>query len=126
MKITFEMSSYLTSLTIEKYRHALSKFRLSSHHLLVEIGRHRGIERCEIKCTICNNNDIEDEYHFLLICSADHDLRKVYIKKHYYVRPNIVKYINLISTENVIEMRKMMAMFIEKAFKLRRSVINVT
>ena len=57
----------------------------------------------------------EDEHHFLLICSSYHDLRKSYINK-YYIQPNNLKYINLLSTENVIEMRKMV-MYVEKDFK---------
>ena len=39
VKVTFEMPQ----LTIKKYGHALSKFRLSPHQLLKEVGRDRTV-----------------------------------------------------------------------------------
>ena len=44
----------------------LTKFRLSSHNLLVETGRYHGTERSDRKCTLCNLNTIEDDFHFIL------------------------------------------------------------
>ena len=34
----------------------------------IELGRHNNIPRNERKCTLCNLNDIEDEFHFVLKC----------------------------------------------------------
>ena len=36
------------------------------------------------KCTLCNMNEIEDEYHFILQCPIYETIRKQYIKKYYY------------------------------------------
>ena len=63
---------YLTLITNPKIRSALTKFQLSDHKLHIEIGRHcnpcKPIEEC--LCEICNNQEIEDEIHFLLIIAA--------------------------------------------------------
>ena len=34
--------------------------------LIIEKGRYENIERNDRKCTLCNMNEIEDEYHFIL------------------------------------------------------------
>ena len=53
-----------------KYRIALSRFRLSSHNLAIELGRHaRPIIPVEQRlCKHCDSMAIEDEVHFLLKC----------------------------------------------------------
>ena len=55
--------------------------RLSSHKLNIEIGRHNNIDRQDRKCIICNLNDIEDEFHFVLVCPDYINLRNAYIPK---------------------------------------------
>ena len=61
---------------------ALTKFRLSDHKLHIESGRHcnprKPIE--ERLCKICNNQEIEDEIHFLLNCFFYCDLRSSLIQ----------------------------------------------
>ena len=37
-------------------------------------------------CSLCNLNDIEDEFHFKLVCPFDHE--HIDIKKMYYRNPN--------------------------------------
>ena len=46
-------------------------------------------------CTLCNSNDIEDEYHVTLVCEYFRDVRKKYIKPFYYQRPNMMKFLDL-------------------------------
>ena len=67
-KTVFERSSYLHQLHTVKYRHILALFRLSSHKLNIEIGRYNKIDRQDRRCIRCNLNDIEDEFHFVLVC----------------------------------------------------------
>ena len=59
------MSSYLVTVKNIKLGNIKVKIRLSSHQLCIETGRHRGIERTERKCVLCDLYDIEDEYHFV-------------------------------------------------------------
>ena len=48
-----------------KYRNTLAELRLSSHQLNIEVGKHNNIPRNERKCTLCDLNDIDDEFHLL-------------------------------------------------------------
>ena len=73
----------------------IAKLRLSSNQLCIETGRHRGIERTEGKCILCDLNDIEHEYHFVCICSVYYNLRRQYLQKYFYVRPSVYKFIAL-------------------------------
>ena len=75
IKNVFEISEYLLQIKKRKYRQILSKIRLSSHQLAIEKGRHNNKERNQRKFPLCNSN-IEDEFHFILICPAYIDLRK--------------------------------------------------
>jgi hypothetical protein len=52
----------------------LYKFRVSDHSLEIESGRYKSITREERKCKNCNLNEIGDEYHFFLKCTANHSL----------------------------------------------------
>ena len=103
-------------------RAALSRLRLSSHKLLIETGRYANIrlERNERKCTFCDINDLEGEYHFVLVCPVYADLRKEYIKKYLYKKRSVHKFIELMSTKNN-SILKNLSKFILEAFKCRSS-----
>lgn len=75
-KTNFTLEPYL-SLSIPKYRQSLSKFRLSSHALEIEMGRYTRpfTPAEERKCKICNQNQVEDEIHFLLVCKKYDGIR---------------------------------------------------
>ena len=45
---------------------ALCRLRLCSHRLFIERCRWKSTPRVDRKCTLCN--EIEDEYHDMLIC----------------------------------------------------------
>ena len=67
---TNELAPYLTKVLNRTYRNTIiAKIRLSSHPLLIETGRYTGIPRAERICGHRNSRDIEDEDHFVLICS---------------------------------------------------------
>ena len=50
-----------------------------------------------VYCVLCNTNNIEDEYHFVLICTKFNELRKRYIKRYYWLRPSVAKFCELMS-----------------------------
>ena len=85
----FELQSYLLKIHNSKQRQALPKLRLSSHGLLIQTGGHIGIERQNRKCNFCNTNDLEDEYHFVLICPLYDDIRSNYIKRYFVNHPSV-------------------------------------
>ena len=50
-------------------------------------------------------NEIEDEYHFILHCPIYDTFRKQYIMKYYYRNSSVYKLLQLLSTENIKELR---------------------
>ena len=60
------MAKYLLRVHINSNRTALCRLRRSSHRLFIERGRWKSMPRLDRKCTLCN--EIEDEYHVMLIC----------------------------------------------------------
>ena len=56
---------YLNFVRPNKFKYALSKFRLSSHNLEIETRRYYGMSRDEKLCVCCNMNATETEFHFL-------------------------------------------------------------
>ena len=119
-----EIAPYLKLLFNEKYRTALAKIRLSSHSLAIETGRHNGILRENRKCTFCDLNDIEDEYHFIIICPLYRDIRKDYIPNYYVKKPSMDKFITLLKCTSVKKLKNL-ATFVIKATKLRNlAIIN--
>ena len=96
-KHEFKFERYLDFINDNRFRSALTSFRVSSHKLQIERGRHLNIPRNERICRNCNSNMIENEYHFLLICPKYSDLRNKYIKRYYFTWPTIQKFTNLMS-----------------------------
>ena len=122
LKDDFSMSEYLKILHNEKLRNVVSKVRLSFHRLAIESGRHIGTERQNRKCIFCTTNDIEDEYHFVLICPRYSNLRMHYIKICYYRDPSMLKFIQLLNAAG--KTLKHLAVYISKAFEERNLVLN--
>ena len=78
-----------------------ARLRLSSHTLRIETGRYSRarLERHERVSQICNSLDIEDEYHFILICPTYvHQHRLKFISKYYIRRPSMFKFVSLMQT----------------------------
>ena len=100
IKKSFGMELYLQDNISRQLRISFTKFRLSSHRLMVERGRwmRPKIEYTERKCTLCDDHDIQDEYHIVMKCPLFHSLRKKYIPEHYYVRPSMYKFVQLMNT----------------------------
>ena len=65
---------------------------------MIESGRK--IERNNRKCELCTLNDLEDEYHFVIICPFFTQIRNHYIEKYYVNLPNVFKFKKLIDSTN--------------------------
>lgn len=120
----FTFATYLKNVDFESHRVALCRFRTGNHRLAIETGRwHKPnpIPLPDRKCIFCNK--LEDEYHFLLECSLYKDLRKIYVPKYVYNRPNMEKFKYIMSTENIKIMQKL-ATFVYKAFKIRENALR--
>ena len=56
---------------------ALARFRLFSHSLQIELGRHNNTPINNRQCTRCDYNAVDDEEHFLIHCSYFDEERDV-------------------------------------------------
>ena len=72
-----EVSMYKTNQLAEYLRIAYTRFRLSSHSLHIEKGRWSKKTR-EHRTCICNNQDVQDEHHALLMCPITLNIRLKY------------------------------------------------
>ena len=120
----FQRAAYLDKLISPKLRRALSKLRLSSHILHIETGRHRSIPRNERICTLCNIGDVEDEYHFVMICPLYKEIRNMHIRRYYVNRPNMLKFVQLLKSEN-FNVLKSLSIYVIEALTVRESAINI-
>ena len=82
-KQEFKIEFYQQQICTNKFRHALTKFRLSVHKLAIETDRHNGIDKHLRKCQNYSLNKLEDEYHFLLECPKYCNLRNRFLKPYY-------------------------------------------
>ena len=96
-KHSVALEKYLQVIKVPKYRTALARFRTSSHTLAIEQGRFTNNPRSTRICKNCHFNQIESEYHFLLICPKYTDLRVKNLKRYYFTWPTTQKFINLMS-----------------------------
>ena len=115
-KTTFGIEKYLINLPF-CYRVALTKLRTANHKLPIEKGRYRNLPREERKCSLCNEEKIGDEFHFLLECPFFNDIRANYIDKYYRIRPNFHKFSQLLalshhSSKKILKLSK----FIKEGF----------
>ena len=89
---SIKFHNYLNLARTPKYKYALIKLTLSTHRIAVETGRWNKphpIPLEEKKCQFCTS--LEDEFHFLFECKLHDGLRKTYIPRSDWNRPNIPK-----------------------------------
>ena len=118
-KHEFCNKKYLDIVTENKYRKALTQFRLSSHDLAIERGRYQNIDRLERICNFCMGKLVESEYHFLLVCPLYRELRQKYMKSYYCRWPTLNKFDSLMSADNKRTILSL-AKYIYYASELRR------
>ena len=121
-KEEFRMEKYLTCVTNDVHRKALSKLRCSVHSLLIETGCHNNVVRDERKCTLSMVNATEDEYHFVLVCPIYRHLRNELLPKYYCRWTTKQKCVQLIGNSSAVVLNKH-AKYIYLAFDLRSSIL---
>ena len=110
------MEYYLTILN-RKQTYALLKFRTGNHNLPIEAGRFNNTPLVDRICPFCYR--LGDEYHYILECSKFENARNKYLKKHYFIRPNMFKLYNLYNSTDIAEIHNL-ANFVDiiiKTFK---------
>ena len=117
-KNTLECENYLSTLEIKKFRVSFIRFRLGINELN---GNNRFSSEKNEHCPFCMN-EIENETHFLLKCTAYEDLREKYLKPYIeYVKFRNVAF--LFDGQGYVKTRKV-AMYIHYAFKVRRQRLD--
>ena len=74
IKTEIGIENYLMNVHNITDRISLSKLRLSNHRLMIEVGRHKKIQRQNRICPFCPSH-IEDEIHFITTCPVYHTSR---------------------------------------------------
>ena len=115
------MENYLNHLTINTFWISLTRFRLFSHDLLIETGRHQNIPRANTICQHCNMNIIENEYHFLLVCQKYNRRQIKYLPWYYCHWPTLRKCNTLMSCTSPNTVNNL-SKYLYFAFKERTSV----
>ena len=122
IKLSVGYEEYLNFLPFD-LRAYLCKIRISAHSLNIQTGRYgrNRVPRAERYCVYCALGDIEDEYDFILTCPCYEHLRRKYIRKQYYSRPNMIKFIELLRCDNKTTLTNL-AKYLKLAFRLRVSL----
>ena len=74
-KSEFKTEEYVCACLPRYERSLLAQFRSGILPLRIETGRFRNLKVEERICLLCNNDKIEDEYHFLCECSLFYEFR---------------------------------------------------
>ena len=124
IKTNFCTELYLNS-QLPKYRMALSRLRLLSHTLGIEIGRYPPrIPRNERYCTYCLKHDIDNEFHFVLECDSHIEYRCMYIPRYYRTRTSMVKFIELMKhDDSIIQLN--VAKYVHLSCKQRETHVTI-
>jgi hypothetical protein len=99
-------SIFKESIKIEKYLIELKKseanyflkFRSSNHFFPCETGRWANIDIADRHCFLCYDpTEVADEFHYLLKCPFFSEPRKTFVKRYYWINPNILKFKELMT-----------------------------
>ena len=102
-KVLLLYKSFKNTFAYEHYLHVLHDL----DYLLTlysPTGRYgiNSVPRAERYCKYCSKNDLEDEYHFVMICLCFTELRKIYLRPYYWKRPSMFKFIELLKSEIIL------------------------
>ncbi len=76
-KMEMKIEDYVKYCLNRKRRSIISQFRIGILPLHIETGRFRNVNEYERKYHICNNEDIENKFHFLCVCNGYIEFRNV-------------------------------------------------
>ena len=120
---SFEIQFYLKNTLPVYLTRILAKLRCSAHELKVEKGKHSGTPYLQRICVFCRNNQIEDEFHFVLQCPFFHDLRIRYIPQRYIKRyPNVEDFYAIMKCKNESVITRL-AQYLIVAFQRRADAL---
>ena len=107
-------------------RTAITKLRLSNHDLMIEKGRHQGLEENQRLCPFCNDT-VEKEQHFLLNCNNFDKPRTKFFMKIKEINNN---FDNLNDNEKFtflladLEALKLTGPYLKRTFQIRKFLLE--
>ena len=120
LKHNIKSEEYLLTHISRSQRSLLAQLRCGILPLRIETGRYVGEEPNQRLCTMCNNNEIEDESHFILNCNFYQDDRKTLLHdiciEDFTNSYDILKFL-------MSKKIRLLARFLESAYKQRKSVM---
>ena len=105
-KTEHKFENYLITLP-PKLRNIFVNYRLCNNKLPIETGRWLNIERNLRKCTLCNKNNVGDEFHYVFECSAfdlERDINLPFIRKR---SANCILFAELFNENNIRKLRRL-------------------
>ena len=99
-KTEYQFENYLSKLPLN-LAISLVRFRCMNHRLPIEYGRFSRLERARRKCKLCGNVELGDEFHYMFKCSYFKRQRKKCIPVKYLKNPNVLKFHELMNTEDM-------------------------
>ena len=103
------------------YRTHMTRLRLSSHPLEIEQGRFNNTNIENRICKICNQNVLESEFHFHLVCSKYSSLRSKYLGN--VTCPSMQTFIAIMSSTNKKKLYNL-AKYIKEAMSIRTNILH--
>ena len=97
------LQNYLLYLP-SQYMYAFCKFKCANHRMPIVSGRYANIDVDHRKCDLCDLNQIGDEFHYLFNCPFFREDRVRYMKRFFYISPNMYKMTQLFNYVNNREM----------------------
>ena len=101
----------------------LAQLRIGILPLNIEVGRYYGIDLENRVCTLCHQNEVEDEIHFMMLCPIYSNIRSYYFDKFKLLIEGFNqldlygKYIALLNCKKV----KIAANYVETLWNIRKS-----
>ena len=86
------------------YIYAMCKFKCVNHYMPIVAGRYSDTPIDERLCTICQLNEIGDEFHYLFNCTFFSTQRARLMMRYYYTQPNMYKMIQLFESSDFNDM----------------------
>ena len=123
-KTDFRLEHYLLHVTNPFHRVARAQYRLSSHNLGIETGRHTKPPKPPEQRLCCRNGCVDDEIHFLTECDIHTEARQRFIsniKSHidgYEDLPANPKFTTVMTSTSEVVIKEL-AKFVYKAFQQR-------
>ncbi len=123
-KEEFGIENYVKFHMSKRNRSLLAQFRLGILPLNIEIGRYSNMPVNERLCKLCNTNNVENEYHFLLTCPVYKEIRQklfnnISRRNEEFSQLDTMQQFVKINTEY----HKFLALYLNEAWQKRQSVL---